>query len=77
MILRNLFDFFTSIVLSSCSGSLGGPLGIFWGAFGGPESLVGDPRAPMSSLPSIATLTPGVVHPPVLLGRFTDYFSLP
>ena len=69
--------FFTSIVIFSRFETFGGLLGVYQGPLGSPGSLVGGPRAPMSSLPSIATLIPGVVHPPVQLGKFTDFFSLP
>ena len=35
------------------------------------------PRAPMSSLPSIAILTPDLVQPPTQLGKFVDFWGLP
>ena len=39
--------------------------------------LWGSPRAPMSSLTSLAILTLGLVQLPVQLGKFTDFWSLP
>ena len=48
-----------------------------WGAFGALAFSRGPPRAPMSSLTSIATLTPGLVQPPVQLGKFMDFWGLP
>ena len=49
--------------------------GGFLGAFGSPGSLVGTPRALISGLTSIATLTLGLVQPPVQLGKFTDFWG--
>ena len=63
MILFIFFYFFTFTVIFSHFGPLGGPLGAL--AFSR-----GPPRAPMSNLTSIAILTPGLVQPPVQLGKF-------
>ena len=65
--------FFLTIVISSHFGHLRG----LSGAFGGHGSLVGPLRAPMSSLPSLAILTPGQVQPPAQLVKFVDFWSLP
>ena len=37
----------------------------------------GPPRAPMSSLNSIATLSPGLVQPPFKLGKLANFYGLP
>ena len=66
----HFFLFFTFMVIFSHFGPLGGPLGAL--AFSR-----GPPKAPISSLTSIATLTPGLMQPPVQLGQFTDFWGLP
>ena len=58
MILLSFLDFFfTYIVIPSHFAPLGGLLR----AFRSPGSLMGPPRAPIGSLISLATLTPGLV----------------
>ena len=44
------------------------------GAFQGPGSLMGSPRAPVSIIIFTATLTPGLVQPQVQLGKFADFW---
>ena len=44
---------------------------------GPPSNLWGPPRAPMRSLTSSDTLSPGLVLPPVQLGKFADFWGLP
>ena len=73
MNLLSFLDFFTYIVISSHFAPLRGLLG----AFRGPGSLMGPPRAPIGSLISIATLIPGLVQPRVQLGKFAHFWDLP
>ena len=57
------------------------PLWASWGAYWGPLGplalLWGPLRAPMNGLTSIVILIPGLVQPPVQLGKFVDFWSLP
>ena len=60
--------FFTSIVISRHFGPLRGLLLVF-----GAMALLWEPlRASLSSLPTLAILTPGLVQPPALLVKFVD-----
>ena len=64
-------DFFTFMVTFRHFGPLGG------GPLGALAFSWGPPRASMRSLTSIATLTPGLVQPPVQLGKFAHFWGLP
>ena len=64
------FDFFSFKVIFCHFRPLGGSLGA-------PRYPWGPPRAPIRSLTSIATLTPGLVLPPVKLSKFADVRGLP
>ena len=70
LILLCFFDFFTFMVIFSHFGPLGGPLRM-------PSNSREPLRAPMSSLTSRDTLPPGLVLPPVQLGKFADVWGLP
>ena len=73
ILLSFLYFFFTSLVIFSRFR----PLGSLLGAFGVLALLLGSTRALTSSLPSITTLTQGLVQPSVQLGKFADFFNLP
>ena len=74
MILLSFFDFFH--IYSRFLDVLG-LLGTYWGPLGVLALVLGPPRAPMSSTPSIATIIRGLVQPSVQLGKFADFFNLP
>lgn len=67
----NIFRFFLLVYLFL---AILGLSGAYWGPLRAMALLWGPPRSPMSSLTSIATLTPGLVQLPVQLGKFTDFW---
>ena len=71
----SLFSIFVTFIV--IFGHFGASWGAYWGPLGPLALLWGPLRAPMSGLTSIAILIPGLVQPPVQMGKFADFWSLP